>query len=79
MTTGIGQSKYCLPQLFSACLISLCTSLFYFNSIFTIYLFSYTIAVYGNAIKCYFTLCYMYRIRPGIGPMILRIMTYFKT
>ena len=55
MTTGIGQSKYCLPQLFSACLISLCTSLFYFNSIFTIYLFSYTIAVYGNAIKmiCY--------------------------
>ena len=56
MTTGIGQSKYCLPQPFSACLISLCSSLFDFNSTFTLYLFSYTIAVYGNAIKI---LCYV--------------------
>ena len=56
MTTGIGQSKYCLPHsVFSGCLICLYSSLFDFNSTFTLYLFSYTIAVYGNAIKmiCY--------------------------
>ena len=34
MKTGIGQSKYCIPQSFSCCLICLCNSLFYFNSIF---------------------------------------------
>ena len=34
MTTGIGQSKHCIPQPFSRCLISLCSSLFYFNCIF---------------------------------------------
>ena len=34
MKTGIGQSKYCVPQPFSRCLISLCSSLFYFNSIY---------------------------------------------
>jgi len=33
MKTGIGQSKYCIHQPFSRCLISLCSSLFYFNSI----------------------------------------------
>ena len=33
MKTGIGQSKYCIPQPFSHCLISLCRSLFDFNSI----------------------------------------------
>ena len=32
MKTGIGQSKYCIPQPFSRCLISLCSSLFDFNS-----------------------------------------------
>ena len=32
MKTGIGQSKYCIPQPFSRCLISLCSSLFGFNS-----------------------------------------------
>ena len=32
MKTGIGQSKYCIPQPFSRCLISLCNSLFDFNS-----------------------------------------------
>ena len=34
MKTAIGQSKYCILQPFSRCLISLCSSLFYFNSIF---------------------------------------------
>ena len=34
MKTGIGQSKYCIPQPFSRCLISLCGSLFDFNSTF---------------------------------------------
>ena len=34
MKTGIGQSKYCTPQPFSRCLISLCSSLFDLNSIF---------------------------------------------
>ena len=33
MKTGIGQSKYCISRLFSRCLISLCSSLFDFNSI----------------------------------------------
>ena len=33
MNTGIGRSKYCIPQPFSHCLISLCRSLFDFNSI----------------------------------------------
>ena len=56
MTTGIDQSKYCLPQPFSACFISLCSSLFDCNSTFTLYLFSYTIAVYENTIKM---LCYV--------------------
>ena len=37
MKTGIGQSKYCIPQPFSRCLISLCSSLFGFNSIFSIF------------------------------------------
>ena len=32
MKTGIGQSKYCIPQPFSHCLISLCRSLFDFDS-----------------------------------------------
>ena len=36
MKTGIGQSKYCVPQPFSRCLISLCSSLFYFNSIYVV-------------------------------------------
>ena len=27
MKTGIGESKYCIPQPFSRCLISLCRSL----------------------------------------------------
>ena len=31
MKTGIGESKYCIPQPFSRCLISLCRSLFDFN------------------------------------------------
>ena len=31
MKTGIGQSKYCIPQPFSHCLISLCRSIFDFN------------------------------------------------
>ena len=35
MKTGIGQWKYCIPQPFSRCLISLCSSLFDFNSINT--------------------------------------------
>ena len=35
MKTGIGQWKYYIPQPFSRCLISLCSSLFYFNSINT--------------------------------------------
>ena len=34
MNTGIGQSKYCILQPFSPCLICLCSSLFDFNSIF---------------------------------------------
>ena len=34
MKSGIGQSKYSIPQPFSPCFISLCSSLFYFNSIF---------------------------------------------
>ena len=34
MKTGIGQSKYCTPQPFSRCLISLCSSLFDLNCIF---------------------------------------------
>ena len=34
MKTGDGQSKYCIPQPFSRCLISLCSCLFDFNSIF---------------------------------------------
>ena len=34
LKTGIGQAKYCIPQPFSRCLISLCSSLFDFNSIF---------------------------------------------
>ena len=34
MKTGIGQSNYCISQPFSRCLVSLCTSLFSFNSIF---------------------------------------------
>ena len=33
MNTGIGQWKYCIPQPFSRCLFSLCSSLFDFNSI----------------------------------------------
>ena len=33
MKTGIGQSKYCIPQPFSRCLISFCSSLFDFNSV----------------------------------------------
>ena len=33
MKTVIGQSKYCMPQPFSRCLISLCSSLVDFNSI----------------------------------------------
>ena len=33
-SSGIGQSKYCIPQPFSRCLISLCGSLFDFNSTF---------------------------------------------
>ena len=37
MTTGIGQSKHCIPQPFSRCLISLCSSLFYFNCIFNFF------------------------------------------
>ena len=36
MKTGIGQSKYCIPQPFSGCLISLCSSLFDFDSILNI-------------------------------------------
>ena len=35
--TGIGQSKYCIPQPFSRCLITLCSSLFDFNSIFIVF------------------------------------------
>ena len=41
MTAGVGQSKYCLPQPLSRCLIILCSSLFVFNSIFALYLFGY--------------------------------------
>ena len=37
MKTGIGQSKYCIPQPFSRCLISLCSSLFDLNSIFFLF------------------------------------------
>ena len=37
MKTGIGQSKYCIPQPFSPCLISLCSSLFDLNSIFFLF------------------------------------------
>ena len=37
MTTGIGQSKHCIPQPFSRCLITLCSSLFYFNCIFNFF------------------------------------------
>ena len=33
MKTGIGQSKYCIPQPFTCCLISLCSSLVDFDSI----------------------------------------------
>ena len=33
MNTGLGRSKYCIPQPFSHCLISLSRSLFDFNSI----------------------------------------------
>ena len=33
MNTVIGQSKYCTPHPLSHCLISLCISLFDFNSI----------------------------------------------
>ena len=33
MKTDIGQSKYCISRPFSRCLISLCSTLFYFNSI----------------------------------------------
>ena len=33
MNTGIGHWKYCIPQPFSRCLFSLCSSLFDFNSI----------------------------------------------
>ena len=33
MKTGIGQSKYCIPQPFSRCLISFWSSLFDFNSV----------------------------------------------
>ena len=37
MKTGIGQSKYCIPQQepqpFSLCLIGFCSSLFDFNSV----------------------------------------------
>ena len=31
MKTGIGKSKFCVPQPFSRCFISLCSSLFDFN------------------------------------------------
>ena len=34
MKTAIGQSKYCIPKHYSRCLISLCSSLSDFNSIF---------------------------------------------
>ena len=36
MKTGIDQSKYCIPQPFSGCLISLCSSRFDFDSILNI-------------------------------------------
>ena len=36
MVTGIGQSKYCIPQPFSRCLINLCSILFDFDSILNI-------------------------------------------
>ena len=37
MKTGVGHSKYCIPHPFSCCLISLCSSLFYFDSIFIVF------------------------------------------
>ena len=33
MNTGFGQWKYCIPQPFSRCLISLAVVFFYFNSV----------------------------------------------
>ena len=36
MKTGFGRSKYCIPQPFTRCLISLCSSLFDFDSILNI-------------------------------------------
>ena len=36
MKTGFGRSKYCIPQPFSHCLISLCNSLFDIDSILNI-------------------------------------------
>ena len=36
MKTGFGRSKCCIPQPFTHCLISLCSSLFDFDSILNI-------------------------------------------
>ena len=39
MKTGIGQSKYCILQRFSPCLISPCGSLFDFNSAVKVFIY----------------------------------------